>query len=51
MEESAYAGIAKVTMHNREYTVIIRAREHSLALHTMYYQNEIRAEKKVRQNG
>ena len=45
MEESGYAGIAKVTMHNREYRVIIRAREHGLALHTMYYQNEIRAEK------
>lgn len=34
-------GIAKVTMHQREYTVFIRPREHGLTLHTMFYQNEI----------
>ena len=45
MHESGYAGIAKVTMHNREYIVIIRAQEKCLALHTMYYPNEIRAAK------
>jgi len=42
MRESGYAGIAKVTMHNREYTVVIRATETGLTLHTMFYQNEIR---------
>ncbi|MGH9690484.1 MAG: Ku protein [Candidatus Acidiferrales bacterium] len=42
MHKSGYAGIAKVTMHNREYTAIIRARENGLALHTMFYANEIR---------
>lgn len=44
MEKSGYAGIAKIAMHNREYIVIIRPREHGLALHTMFYSNEIRAE-------
>jgi DNA end-binding protein Ku len=45
MRDSGYAGIAKVTMHNREYTVIIRAHDHGLILHTMYYPNEIREAK------
>lgn len=45
MRESGYAGIAKVTMHNREYIVVIRARENGLTLHTMFYSNEIRDSK------
>lgn len=43
MQQSGYAGIAKVSMHNREYIVIIRARENGLTLHTMFYSNEIRS--------
>jgi DNA end-binding protein Ku len=43
MRKTGYAGIAKVTMHNRENIVIIRARENGLTLHTMFYNNEIRA--------
>ena len=42
MQKSGYAAIAKVTMYNREYVVIIRAREKGLTLHTMFYTNEIR---------
>jgi len=42
MQKSGHAGIAKVSMHNREYIVIIRAREEGLTVHTMFYQNEIR---------
>src|SRR3984885_15710334 len=34
-------GVGKVTMHQREYTVFIRARDNGLTLHTMYYANEI----------
>jgi DNA end-binding protein Ku len=45
MRESGYAGIAKVTMHNREYIVVIRATASGLALHTMFYSNEIREAK------
>jgi DNA end-binding protein Ku len=29
-------------MHQREYIVIIRARDNGLTLHTMYYPNEVR---------
>jgi DNA end-binding protein Ku len=42
MEESGYGAIAKLTMHQREYTVVIRPRAKGLTLHTMFYANEIR---------
>jgi DNA end-binding protein Ku len=42
MQKTGYAGIAKLTMHNREYIVIVRPRKNGLALHTMFYSNEIR---------
>jgi DNA end-binding protein Ku len=42
MEESGYAAIAKLTMHQREYTVILRPRVNGLTLHTMFYASEIR---------
>jgi DNA end-binding protein Ku len=43
LEESDRVGIAKVTMHLREYTVFIRPRSHGLTIHTMYFVNEIRS--------
>ena len=45
MDESGYSAIGKLTMHQREHTVIIRPQKKAkggLTLHTMYYQNEIR---------
>lgn len=42
LQESEYYGIAKLTMHNREYTVFIRPHEGGLMLHTMYYADEVR---------
>ena len=42
LEEADRVGIAKVTMHQREYTVFIRPRSHGLTVHTMYFVNEIR---------
>lgn len=42
MEDSGHFAIAKLTMHNREYTVILRPYEHGLMLHTMYYADEVR---------
>jgi len=42
LEDSGYYGIAKLTMHNREYTVILRPKDGGIMLHTMYYQDEIR---------
>src|SRR5882757_6590605 len=42
MQESGYAAIAKVTMHQREHIVVIRPRDEGMTLHTMFYQSEIR---------
>src|SRR6266581_5937781 len=42
LEESEYVAIAKITMHNREYTVFLRPHEGGLMLHTMYYADEVR---------
>ena len=42
LEESEYYAIAKLTMHNREYTVFLRPHEGGLMLHTMYYADEVR---------
>jgi len=43
LAESKYVAIAKITMHNREYTVFLRPQKGGLILHTMYYQDEVRA--------
>ncbi len=42
LEESDYVAIAKLTMHNREYTVFLRPRDGGMMLHTMYYADEVR---------
>src|SRR6266702_8227758 len=42
LEASEYVAIAKLTMHNREYTVFLRPHEGGLMLHTMYYEEEVR---------
>ncbi len=42
LEASEYVAIAKLTMHNREYTVFLRPYEGGLMLHTMYYTDEVR---------
>jgi len=42
LEESEYVAIAKVTMHNREYTVFLRPYNGGMMLHTMYYAEEVK---------
>jgi len=42
LEESEFVAIAKLTMHNREYTVFVRPHKGGLMLHTMYYKDEVR---------
>ncbi len=42
LEDTGRVGIARVTMHQREYTVFIRPRNHGITVHTMYFKNEIR---------
>src|SRR5438552_9653235 len=42
LEDTNFVAIAKLTMHNREYTVFLRPYKGGLMLHTMYYSDEIR---------
>lgn len=42
LEAAKRVGIAKVAMHQREYTVFVRPYDRGLTLHTMYFANEIR---------
>jgi len=42
LEESEYVAIAKLTMHNREYTVFLRRHKGGMMLHTMYYKEEVK---------
>jgi DNA end-binding protein Ku len=42
LEDSGRVAIAKIAMHQREYTAFIRPYDHGLTLHTMYFANEIR---------
>jgi DNA end-binding protein Ku len=42
LEDTGTVGIGKLLMHQRDYTVFLRAYEHGLLLHTMYFANEIR---------
>jgi DNA end-binding protein Ku len=41
LADTKMMGIAKVTMHQREYTVFLRPRDGGITLHTMFYPNEI----------
>src|SRR4029077_3736032 len=42
LEDTQTVGIGKLLMHQRDYTVFLRAYQHGLLLHTMYFANEIR---------
>jgi DNA end-binding protein Ku len=42
LQETEYVAIAKLTMHNREYTVFLRPYNGGMMLHTMYYSDEVR---------
>jgi len=43
LEDTDRVGIAKFVMHQREYTVFIRPRDHGITIHTMFFPNEIRS--------
>ncbi len=42
MRKSGFSAIAKIAMHQREYTVIVRPHADGLLLHTMFYPEEVR---------
>jgi DNA end-binding protein Ku len=43
MQRTQFAAVAKLAMHQREYTVVIRPREQGLTIHSIFYANEVRA--------
>lgn len=50
MKRTGHVGIARMTMHNREHVVVLRPGRHGMVLHTMYYQDEVRAADEFRTN-
>jgi DNA end-binding protein Ku len=42
MRKLDLVALAKVTMHQREYAIALRAYDHGITMHTMYYANEVR---------
>lgn len=42
MERSGMVALARVTMHQREFTIVLRPREHGLTMHTIFYPEEVR---------
>jgi len=42
LEDTQSIGLGRLTMHQRDYTVFLRAYQHGLLLHTMHFANEIR---------
>jgi DNA end-binding protein Ku len=47
LQETKFNAIAKVSMHGREDTVLIRAAGDQLILHTLYYEDELHAGNKA----
>lgn len=50
MQETNHMAVAKITMHNREHVIVLRPGKHGILLHTMYYQDEVRAMDEFRTN-
>jgi DNA end-binding protein Ku len=50
MRKSGYSAIAKVAMHQREFTVVVRPHADGLLLHTMFYPEEVREVPEFRQD-
>ncbi|MEZ5351967.1 MAG: Ku protein [Bryobacteraceae bacterium] len=51
MRETGYLAVARIAMHNREHVVLMRPGRFGMILHTMYYQDEVRALDEFRTNG
>ncbi len=41
LKQTGYSAIAKLSMHSREHTVLIRSADDQLLLHTLYYPDEL----------
>jgi len=43
LRKTGYGALARLTMHNREHLVMLRPGRSGITLHTLYYQDEVRA--------
>ena len=48
LRRTAYVGMARVAMHNREHVVFLRPGKQGIVMHTMYYTNEVRKSEEFR---
>ncbi len=48
LQEAGLVAIAQMAMHNREHVVVVRPGKLGLLAHTMFYQNEVRADEEYR---
>jgi DNA end-binding protein Ku len=44
LKETGFAALARVAMHNREHTIVVRPGRTGLLAHTLFYENEVRGE-------
>ena len=48
LRDAGYVALARIAMHGREHVIIVRSGPAGLLAHTMYYEDEIRAESEFR---
>lgn len=48
LAEAGYAALGSLAMHGREHVAVIRPGRHGLILHTLFYENEVRAAEEYR---
>lgn len=48
LADTGYAAAGSLAMHGREHATVIRPGRHGLILHTLFYDNEVRAEEEFR---
>ena len=48
LAETGYAAVGSLSMHGREHATVIRPGRNGLIVHTLFYQNEVRAEEEHR---
>jgi DNA end-binding protein Ku len=48
LQEAGLVAVAQMAMHSREHVMVVRPGKQGLVAHTMYYQNEVRADEEFR---
>jgi DNA end-binding protein Ku len=48
LKKTGYVALAQIGMHRREHVAVIRAGDHGILMHTMFYTNEVRKDQEFR---